>query len=119
MSVFNDRECRLSVIAHSVIPPESLCNPQLDDTFRGIERFLETDLIENVLHGSVRPKSTHTKYPLNIDHKVLAAKKRDLLAAFDARPDPGLFMTGLVEWLNDEVLDAVGAAPTRQMLLPY
>lgn len=102
-----------------VRPPESLCNPQLGKEFRGIERFLPTDLVEQVLSASVRPKNLHRRYPLHIDGGDLSSAKNSLLAALSERAEPGSFLVDLVKWLDSEVMTAIGNAPTRQMLLPY
>lgn len=100
-----------------VRPPESLCNPQLGKEFRGIERFLPTDLVEHVLSASVRPKNLHERYPLHIDGGDLSSAKNSLLAALSERSEPGSFLVDLVKWLDSEVITAIGNAPTRQMLL--
>ena len=100
-------------------PPETLCNPDLGKEFRGIERFLPTDLVEDVLSESVRPKNLKETYPLHVSGGDLSNGKNALLDAVQSRPDPGQFLLELVKWLDSEVLATIGEAQTRQMLLPY
>lgn len=100
-------------------PPESLCNHELGQKFRGIERFLPTDVVEKVLSGKLRGKTLDVRYPLHIEKEDLDGAKPRLGKAMATTTDPGPHLIGLVKWLDDEVRAAVGKAPTSQMLLPF
>lgn len=102
-----------------VKPSAALCNPDLSQKFRGIERFVTTEAVESVLSDVVRPKSMSVRLPLQIDKKDLDDRKHELLEAVVDSGDPGPFMVDLIEWLDGEVRAAVGEAPTGQMILPY
>ncbi len=96
----------------SIKMPETCCNPQLGQKFRGIERYLPTAIVEEVLRDDLRPKSMTEKYPLHIEKADLDAKKNELLAAVAEADDPGEYLRVLVVWLNEQVAVAVGTAPS-------
>jgi hypothetical protein len=92
--------------------PASLVNPELDESFVGIERFLDTALIVN----TVPPKKLGLENALpgaryRIDRQSSA--KPSLVAAVSGGTDPGPNIKELAHWLDDKVvviLDAVPAA---------
>lgn len=98
-------------------PPESLVNPDLDETFVGIERFLETPLITSVVptkklgreHGG--PDARYS-----IKKKALEEYKRPLSEAVAGGAAPGKHMEGLARWLDNEVVRILNEVPATEFL---
>jgi hypothetical protein len=95
-----------------------LCNPELGQKFRGIERYLLTDLVENTLSAVLRGASLTRRFPLHIEKVDLDAGKPALLEAFRTAPTCGEYLTNLAGWIDEEVRGVVGTAPSGPMLLP-
>jgi len=93
--------------------PEDLANPELGESFRGIERFLPTAVVEEVIPKSqLSPHSLDEKYPLNIDGSALNRYKPKLAAWVEAEDaSPGQYLVRLYEWLDDEVQRVFGELP--------
>jgi energy-coupling factor transporter ATP-binding protein EcfA2 len=101
--------------------PADLANPQLSEKFVGIERFLTTATIEDVIdEGLLHPKSKREPYPIFIERQNLDdSVKLRLLESTRAAGDPGPFMKALVTWIDDTIRIAIDQAPTGQMIMAY
>ncbi|WP_194762263.1 ATP-dependent nuclease [Microbacterium sp. UFMG61] len=109
----------LAVHPHSVclVPPEAVANPQLDQTFVGIERFLSTDLIETVVTSAklgLENALPNARYA--VKRKVLEEKKPLLAKAVREGSDPGPHMQALARWLDAEVVKILESVPTSAFL---
>jgi hypothetical protein len=90
-----------------LVCPAHLANPELDESFVGIERFLETDFIKAVAGKRLKRAADGTG-PYSILRPDLAATKPSLAKAFAAGGvAPGQFLEGLVEWIDREVAQAI------------
>lgn len=97
--------------------PADISNPELGQTFRGIERYLATELVEQVIAPEdLRPKSVRKRYPLGIEKKTLDGYKQALVEAHEQAPDSGQYLANLVRWLDKRVETAVSKVPVEEML---
>ncbi len=97
--------------------PADIANPQLGQKFRGIERYLPTDLVETVIGAAdLQPKSLKTRYPLGVERKTLETYKSALLKAHEARAQSGMHMINLARWLDESVDQAVQEVATESFL---
>jgi len=94
-----------------------LANPDLGDTFRGIERYLPTSLIREIVgeHAlGTEPAASGGK--LSVSKSVLSARKQALAEAVEAGADVGEYMLSLAVWLNEEIEGILQAVPTEAFL---
>lgn len=94
------------------IADSTLANPQLGESFVGIERFLSTDLIESHIpekHLGLEHRGENAPYAINRRH--LESAKSALGAAVEAGANPGPHMVRLAEWLDDEVEAIIATMP--------
>lgn len=95
-----------------LVAPESLVNPELDETFVGIERYLPTSLIESVVPPErLGREGGHSKSRRTIKKRDLEASKPGLSAAIAGGGDPGPHLEQLVEWLDDQIVELLGKVP--------
>lgn len=94
--------------------PESLVNPDLDQTFRGIERYLDTDLIRTIVPGDILGRPTSGELPLSIrDRRRYDVLKPTLAKAVRDGAQAGKYMEDLVKWLDDVVEGILSKAPIQ------
>lgn len=92
--------------------PADMANPELGQQFRGIERFLETQLVRDVIGDEqLRPHSVHKEFPLGVDRKTLESAKGALVAKCRDRPAVGPHIAKVADWIDEQVEVALGAAP--------
>lgn len=98
--------------------PEHLANPDLDQTFVGIERYLPTDLITAVIPMSALGRPAEGDRPLRLTadrteyHKcktLLAQKVRETGAV-------GPYMVRLVKWIDEQTVAALDEVPVQDFL---
>lgn len=98
--------------------PTDIANPQLGQKFRGIERYLPTDLVEAVIgEAELQPKNLKTRYPLGVERKILESNKPALADAHEARAESAQHMGNLVHWLDERVEEAVSDVATESFLI--
>ena len=103
-----DAVLRLHPYSECLIAPGANTNPELDEEFVGIERFLSTDFIKN----GVEPAKLGTengKY--TIKKRNLNAAKQSLAALAGTGETVGPFMESLARWLDAEVNRILGTIP--------
>jgi hypothetical protein len=104
----------LSVHLYSkcLVAPVGLCNPELDEEFVGIERYLPTDLIARVMPKSSLGRSTLAKdSPLTVKRRALSQNKQALADSISTVGDSGPFMRELAKWLDGQVRDILQEVP--------
>ena len=94
--------------------PGHLANPDLGESFRGIERFLPDACPRS--RGSQEPAGTSTASSRSTRCRSTArcstAKSRKLASWVEAEDaDPGKYLVRLYEWLDDEVQRVFGELP--------
>lgn len=98
--------------------PEMLVNPDLDQSFVGIERYLDTNLIKAVMPAQALGRPSDAELPLTRrcgrpkydEYKVLLAKQVREGAS------PGAHMAGLVKWIDEQVVAVLDAVPVQDFL---
>lgn len=97
--------------SRALVVPDECLNPQLGRSFAGIERSLPTEFVESVANGEwIRPKSTSSRYPLELHREHRDAFKNAAWSAILEGADPGDYLRRLVEWLDENVRDALTGA---------
>lgn len=98
--------------------PADIANPQLGQKFRGIERYLPTDLIETVIGAAeLQPKSLKTRYPLGVERNILETYKSALVKAHETSAQSGTYMDNLARWLDKSVEKAVHEVAPESFLM--
>ncbi|MFF0264429.1 hypothetical protein [Kribbella sp. NPDC004536] len=95
-----------------IIADGTLVNPELDESFVGIERYLSTDLLTSVIpiesigleHGGDHARKS-------IKRDVLEEWKPKLAQAVQDGADPGEYMLGLAQWLDGKVVGVLNGIP--------
>lgn len=95
-----------------LIAPESLTNPDLDDSFVGIERYAETTLVESVIptmelgkeHGG--PGARYT-----VKRPTLEKHKRGMATAISDGFPVGKYAVDLANWLDSSVVKILQDVP--------
>lgn len=98
--------------------PEVLANPDLDQTFVGIERYLPTDLIRSKVpsQGLGRPTVGDLPLSLRVGRQKYEAYKKVMAEAVAAGAKAGPHMGELVRWLDREVLAVLDGVPVQEFL---
>jgi hypothetical protein len=96
--------------------PEALANPDLDSSWKGIERYLSTDLVRASI-PELLLAAPGGSLPLSILPTNLGTAKQRLVKAFrDAPADPGTYLVNLAGWLDDEIVGAMNAIPVAEFI---
>lgn len=99
--------------------PKTMCNPQLGTTFRGIERYLPTDLVTKTLPSSHLSRPAKSEYPIDLNQNgkdTYTNHKSRLAAAVTDGTSSGAAMRTLVEWLDGEVVKVLEGVPVQMFL---
>lgn len=107
-----DKILAVHAFSECLIPPQSLTNPELNESFVGIERFLPTAVIKSVVSAKklgLEHAGTDARY--TIVRSDLESAKAGLGRAIDGGADSGPFMVSLAEWLDQAVSDVLDAVP--------
>ncbi|MCR8694042.1 ATP-binding protein [Rhodococcus sp. AB351] len=112
-----DRALREHPHSKSIVCPTELCNPNLGETFVGIERYLPTELIQ--LHADKRKLNTNMESGvIGIDRRHLDSLKPKLAQAISQGEFVGKFMIELVKWIDRQVEDTLTDVPIEVYLGP-
>ena len=96
----------------------SLVNPELDTSFRGIERYLSTDLILKVFAPSElgRPQNADIPLRMTASKETYTLRKKELADAVINGAVPGEFLTNLAKWLDEQVKAVLDEVPVQLFL---
>lgn len=100
--------CSKALVGHAASRaykmPDVWCNPDLDESFRGIERFLGTALWKLVAsaHDVVLHRPADKDHPLRITNTAMEKAKQHLQEALDDRAsrDDVVHLIRVIEWLD-------------------
>jgi hypothetical protein len=110
----------VSVHEHSkaICCPEDLVNAELGRSFRGIERYLPTDLILEALPdvAVARTGADGSGVYVLVDKSAWTSAKKASALAVKAGASPGPQMRLLATWIDDEVKAALEAVPVQSFL---
>lgn len=97
--------------------PTELVNPDLGKSFVGIERYLPTLLVEEIIGtDNLGTGSAKDNHAYTVDLATLEAAKPRLAAAVAGGALVGEFLESLVEWLDDQVQAALAAVAPEAFL---
>ncbi|MDG3012751.1 ATP-binding protein [Rhodococcus sp. D2-41] len=96
--------------SRSIVCPESLCNPELGQSFVGIERYLPVDLIQQVANPKYL-STNNVSNSIGIERSHLNTIKPRLATKAQTGATVGEFMVGLVEWINKLVEETLAEVP--------
>lgn len=110
-----DKHLSVHPYSKALVSPASMCNPDLGPSFRGIERYLPTDLVERVAGGSALGReSAEDGGALSIAASKLKSVKQDLARSVEGGEDCGPHMQVLAKWLDDAVESILGTIPASE-----
>lgn len=112
-----DRVLKVHPFSTCLVAPEELVNPQLDESFVGIERYVSTDLVDKVVpsrkigreHGGQDARYT-------IKRSTLESHKSALAAAAENENLIGIHMTDLAKWLDAKVAEILNSVPAESFV---
>ncbi len=95
----------------------NLVNPELDDSWVGIERYLTTAYVKAQIPARhIGLESTEPGARLTIKRSDLEEHKKDLAQGILDGGDPGEHMRGLAQWLDQQVEGIVSGIPPRAFI---
>lgn len=95
--------------------PEELANPELGDSFAGVERYLETALIETVIPArDLGRESSLPDARRSVKGRVLSDAKPKLADYVGETGDCGQYMVALVKWLDRQVVEILDTIPAAE-----
>jgi AAA domain, putative AbiEii toxin, Type IV TA system len=96
-----------------LVPPVTLANPSLGESFRGIERFLATEFIVDVVRRvRLGRESGEPDAPYSIKRLHLESAKPKLAQKARAGDPVGPYMEKLAKWIDDEVVRILEKVPS-------
>lgn len=100
-----------------IIPPADRANPELGESFRGIERFLPTDYVTSVIDVMKLGRETgHPNSPHSIKKQLLEQSKPALARMVGSGHSVGPYMDDLVRWVDDQIVEILAAVPSSAFL---
>ncbi|MGV0665809.1 hypothetical protein ABQE46_23685, partial [Mycobacteroides chelonae] len=109
----------LQVHAYSkcLVPPSTIANPELGESFVGVERFLSTDLISEVISTrQLGRESGEPDAPFSVKRPILEQSKRALADKVRSGTEVGPYMEDLVTWIDDQVVATLDDIPSSAFL---
>lgn len=98
-----------------LIAPATLANPELDESFVGIERYLPTDFITKVIPKSKLGRESGEPGARFTVKKASYFDAKQRLAPLAAAGDPvGPYMNALAQWLDEQIVVVLGAIPASE-----
>jgi hypothetical protein len=100
-----------------LIADPSLVNPDLDETFVGIERYLSSEIWRSVVPAeSIGLEHGGENARMSIKRKVLEKWKPELAKAVQGGEAPGVYMNSLAEWIDAQVVEVLNSVPASNFL---
>lgn len=107
-----DKALAVHPYSKALICDSSYVNPDLSEDFVGIERYLETALIEKLVpHDKLGLEHAGVNARRTIKRADLEEAKPALAAAVQDGADPGTYMHLLAQWLDNEVTAQIAKIP--------
>ncbi|OXM43340.1 ATP-dependent nuclease [Amycolatopsis alba] len=100
----------------AAITPVELVNPLLGESFRGIERYLDKDLIESTAQAHMLLEDKGKKPVLEIKKSELNSIKKKIADAVIESGSVGKHAVDLAKWVNEEVARLLSAVPVDEFL---
>lgn len=98
--------------SRAFICADRLTNPQLDESWVGIERYLTTDYLRSVIPARrIGLESGEPGARLTIKRPTLESFKGALASGVAGGADPGDYMKALATWLDDNVEAVIRTVP--------
>lgn len=97
--------------------PEELVNPRLDESWVGIERYLDLETVEAFVDAAFLGRETgeeNARY--TIKKSNLEKVKRSLADGVDVRETVGTHLLALATWLDDRVADRLSEIPASRFV---
>ncbi len=92
-------------------------NPELGESFVGIERFLPTSYITSVVEVAKLGRETgDPDSPYSIKRPLLDQSKPTLAGMVAQGHSVGAYMEDLVSWIDDQVVEILAGVPSRAFL---
>lgn len=100
-----------------LVPPSSITNPSLGETFVGIERFLPTDFITSVIpEQTLGRESGEEGAPYLINRPILEAAKSKLADRAESGAPVGPYMQNLATWIDDQITSILKGVPSSAFI---
>ncbi|WP_165799929.1 MULTISPECIES: ATP-dependent nuclease [Isoptericola] len=113
---YND-QLRVHAYSRALTCDASCVNPDLDDSWFGIERYLPTEHLKlHIPSGKLGLESAAPGARLSVKKKVLEEYKSVLARGIRDGGDPGDYLRELVRWLDAEVEETIRSVPVRDFV---
>lgn len=100
-----------------IVAPADRANPELGESFRGIERFLPTDYVTTVVDVVKLGRETgESNSPYSIKKQLLEQSKPALGAMVASGHLVGPYMEDLVQWVDNQVVEILAGVPSSAFL---
>jgi len=96
--------------------PAELSNPELGESFLGIERYLPTALIRSVVVEGLGLETLNDNSPLSVRREALEMAKPRLAQRVRQGESVGGAMHRLARWLDDQVVKVISQVPPDEFL---
>lgn len=107
-----NRQLAIHPYSRCLVAPADLSNPELDETFAGIERFAPTSLIEGVIpHNKLMRDNAEATPRYSVKRKTFAEHKDKLAQAIEDGAPAGPHLAALLAWLDHEVVGILAEVP--------
>lgn len=109
-----DKHLKVHPYSRALACDVSLVNPELDESWLGIERYLATTYVkDHIPSRRIGLESTEPDARLTIKKAALEQYKGALAQGISEGADPGEYMRALATWLNQEVELTLSKVPAR------
>lgn len=100
-----------------LVPPTDIANPELGESFVGIERFLSTDYVTAVIpEKTLGRESGEPEAPYSIRRANLEKAKSSLADEAESGTAVGQYMQNLALWIDDQIVEILKRVPSSAFL---
>lgn len=100
-----------------LVPPPDLANPELGESFFGIERFLPTDYVTLVIpEKTLGRESGEPGAPYSVKRATLEDAKPLLSDEAEYGASVGQYMQNLALWIDDQIVEILKGVPSSAFL---
>jgi hypothetical protein len=100
----------------AITAPASLTNPELGESFAGIERYLPTSLVEETVDSESLLENKGAKKVIEIDKSKFHNAKKQLAESIQGGKSTGMYAAKLAKWLDIEVTNLLEQVPVEDFL---
>lgn len=100
-----------------LVPPTDIANPSLGESFVGIERFLPTEFVTDVISkNTLGRESGEEDAPYSIKRPALEEAKGKLAEKAENGAPVGPYMQGLATWIDTQITEILKGVPSSAFI---